>query len=157
MPLYQVRCLPALDMFTDRMHTRDIRQFGGVITTMPLFASFMMLFAMANAGFPGTSGFVGEFMIILGSMKIGFWVAFWAALTLILGAAYTLWMYKRVIFGPVTNDKVKKLKDINGYEVTAFILLAIMVIAMGVYPKPFLSYVHQMVSHTLAEADKSKL
>ncbi len=141
----------------DRMHTRDIKQFGGVITTMPVFASFMMLFAMANAGLPGTSGFVGEFMVILGSMKIGFWVAFWAALTLILGATYTLWMYKRVIFGPVTNPKVEKLKDLNGFEVSAFILLAVMVISMGVYPKPFLDYVHQTVSHTLAEADKSKL
>ncbi|WP_367607946.1 NADH-quinone oxidoreductase subunit M [Legionella sp. W05-934-2] len=140
----------------DRMHTRDIQQFGGVITTMPIFATFMMLFAMANAGLPGTSGFVGEFMVILGSMKIGFWVAFWAAMTLILGAAYTLWMYKRVIFGPVTNEKVKKLKDLNGFESAAFILLAVMVIAMGVYPKPMLNYVHQTVSHTLAEADKSK-
>lgn len=140
----------------DRMHTRDIKEFGGVVTTMPMFATFMMLFAMGNAGLPGTSGFVGEFMVILGSMKIGFWVAFWAALTLILGAAYTLWMYKRVIFGPVTNKKVEKLNDLNVYESSAFILLAIMVIAMGVYPKPMLNYVHQTVSHTLAEADKSK-
>jgi NADH-quinone oxidoreductase subunit M len=122
-----------------------------------MFASFFMLFAMANAGLPGTSGFVGEFMVILGSIKAGFWVAFWAATTLIIGAAYTLWMYKRVIFGPVANDKVAALKDISGFELSAYVLLAIMVVSMGVYPKPMLEYVHQSVSHTLALADKSKL
>lgn len=141
----------------DRMHTRMLSDFGGIVNTMPIFASFFMLFAMANAGLPGTSGFVGEFMVILGSIKAGFWVAFWAATTLIIGAAYTLWMYKRVIFGPVANDKVAKLKDISGFELIAYILLALMVIAMGVYPKPMLEYVHQTVSHTIALADKSKL
>jgi len=115
------------------------------------------LFAMANAGLPGTSGFVGEFMVILGSMKAGFWIAFWAAVTLILGAAYTLWMYKKVIFGAVANEKVAALKDISGFELSAYVLLALIVIAMGVYPKPMLEYVHQTVSHTLALADKSKL
>lgn len=112
---------------------------------------------MANAGLPGTSGFVGEFMVILGSIKAGFWVAFWAATTLIIGAAYTLWMYKRVIFGPIANKKVAALKDISGFELSAYVLLAIMVIALGVYPKPMLEFVHQTVSHTLALADKSKL
>jgi NADH-quinone oxidoreductase subunit M len=112
---------------------------------------------MANAGLPGTSGFVGEFMVILGSIKAGFWISFWAATTLIIGAAYTLWMYKRVIFGAVANDKVAALKDISGFELSAYVLLALMVIAMGVYPKPMLEYVHQTVSHTLALADKSKL
>lgn len=141
----------------DRMHTRNLSDFGGIVNTMPLFASFFMLFAMANAGLPGTSGFVGEFMVILGSIKAGFWVTFWAASTLIIGAAYTLWMYKRVIFGPVTNDKVAELKDITGFELSAYILLALMVVIMGVYPKPMLDYVHQTVSHTLALADKSKL
>jgi len=141
----------------DRMHTRRLSDFGGIVNTMPIFASFFMLFAMANAGLPGTSGFVGEFMVIIGSIKAGFWVAFWAASTLIIGAAYTLWMYKRVIFGAVTNDKVAKLKDISGFELSAYVLLAIMVIAMGVYPKPMLEYVHQTVSHTLALADKTKL
>jgi NADH-quinone oxidoreductase subunit M len=141
----------------DRMHTRKLSDFGGVVNTMPMFASFFMLFAMANAGLPGTSGFVGEFMVILGSMKAGFWIAFWAASTLILGAAYTLWMYKRVIFGPIVNTKVAELTDINGFELSAYILLAIMVLGMGVYPKPMLSYIHQTVSHTLAQADKSKL
>ena len=141
----------------DRMHTRQVRDFGGIVNSMPLFASFFMLFAMANAGLPGTSGFVGEFMVILGSIKAGFWVAFWAATTLIIGAAYTLWMYKRVIFGPITNKKVAELKDLDGFEISAYVLLALMVIAMGVYPKPMLDYVHQTVSHTLAYADKSKL
>ncbi|KTD04084.1 NADH-quinone oxidoreductase chain M [Legionella geestiana] len=141
----------------DRMHTRKISDFGGLVHTMPVFATFFMLFAMANAGLPGTSGFVGEFMVILGSIKAGFWVAFWAATTLIIGAAYTLWLYKRVIFGPIANDKVAALKDISGFEVSAFVLLALMVVGMGVYPKPVLNLVHQSVSHTLAQADKTKL
>lgn len=141
----------------DRMHTRQIKDFGGIVNTMPVFASFFMLFAMANAGLPGTSGFVGEFMVILGSMNAGFWIAFCAASTLIIGAAYTLWMYKRVIFGPIANKKVEQLQDLNGFEMTAYMLLGIMVIAMGVYPKPMLGYVHQTVSHTLQLADKSKL
>jgi NADH-quinone oxidoreductase subunit M len=141
----------------DRMHTRQIKDFGGVINTMPVFASLFLFFAMANAGLPGTSGFVGEFMVILGSMQAGFWMAVWAATTLILGAAYTLWMYKRVFFGEVANKQVEKLKDISKFELSAYILLAVMVIGMGVYPKPVLKYVHQTVSHTLALADKSKL
>ncbi|ASQ44865.1 NADH-quinone oxidoreductase subunit M [Legionella clemsonensis] len=141
----------------DRMHTRQIKDFGGIVHTMPIFASFFMLFAMANAGLPGTSGFVGEFMVILGAVKASFWIAFWAATTLIIGAAYTLWMYKRVIFGPIANDKVAALKDLTGFEISAYVLLALMVIGMGVYPKPVLDYVHQSVSHTLAEANKSKL
>ena len=141
----------------ERMHTRLLSDFGGIVNTMPIFASFFMLFAMANAGLPGTSGFVGEFMVIIGSIKAGFWIAFWAATTLIIGAAYTLWMYKRVIFGAIANDKVAALKDISGFELTAYVLLAIMVIAMGVYPKPMLEYIHQTVSHTLALAANSKL
>lgn len=141
----------------ERMHTRQLSDFGGIVNTMPMFASFFMLFAMANAGLPGTSGFVGEFMVIIGSIKAGFWIAFWAATTLIIGAAYTLWMYKRVIFGAIANDKVAALKDISGFELSAYILLAIMVIAMGVYPKPMLEYIHQTVSHTLALAAQSKL
>jgi len=141
----------------DRMHTRQVKDFGGIVTSMPVFASFFMLFAMANAGLPGTSGFVGEFMVILGSIKAGFWVAFWASTTLIIGAVYTLWMYKRVIFGPVVNEKVAELKDLSRFELSAYILLAFMVIAMGVYPKPLLDYVHQTVSHTLAATDKTKL
>lgn len=141
----------------DRMHTRTLSDFGGIVNSMPIFASFFMLFAMANAGLPGTSGFVGEFMVILGSIKAGFWIAFWAASTLIIGAAYTLWMYKRVIFGPVKNPKIESLKDISGFELSAYVLLAMMVLAMGIYPKPMLKYIHQTVSHTLALADNSKL
>ena len=141
----------------DRLHTRQVKDFGGIVNSMPIFASFFMLFAMANAGLPGTSGFVGEFMVILGSMKAGFWVAFWAATTLIIGASYTLWMYKRVIFGATANQRIEKLHDMTGFELSAYVLLAFMVIAMGVYPKPMLGYVHQTVSHTLAQADKSKL
>ena len=141
----------------DRMHTRRISDFGGIVNTMPIFASFFILFAMANAGLPGTSGFVGEFMVILGSVKAGFWVAFWAATTLIIGASYTLWMVKRVIWGPIANKQVEALEDLSRFELSAYILLATAVIAMGVYPKPVLDYVHQTVSYTLAQADKSKV
>lgn len=140
----------------DRMHTRKIKDFGGLVTSMPIFASFFMLFSMANAGLPGTSGFIGEFMVIMGSIKAGFWIAFWAALTLIIGAGYTLWMYKRVIFGPVTNPNVEKLQDLNRYEVSAYVLLSLMVIAIGVYPQPMLNYLHQTVNHTLVLAAKTK-
>lgn len=140
----------------DRMHTRKISDFGGIVNQMPIFASFLMLFAMANAGLPGTSGFIGEFMVILGSVKAGFWVAFWAATTLIIGASYTLWMYKRVIFGPVINPKVETLNDLTFTEIAAYVLLAAMVIAMGVYPKPWLNYIHQTVNHTLLLANQSK-
>jgi NADH-quinone oxidoreductase subunit M len=141
----------------DRMHTRQITDFGGVVNTMPMFASLFMLFCMANAGLPGTSGFVGEFMVIVGSIKAGFWIAFWAASTLITAAAYNLWMYKRVIFGKIANDKVSTLKDLSGYELSAYVLLALMVLAMGIYPKPLLEYVHQTVSHTLTLASQTKL
>jgi len=141
----------------DRMHTRQLSDFGGVVNTMPVFASFFMLFAMANAGLPGTSGFVGEFMVIMGGLKAGFWVVFWAASTLIIGASYTLWMYKRVIFGPIVNERVAKLHDLTRFETSAYVLLAMMVVAMGVYPQPMLAYVHHTVSQTLAQADSSKL
>lgn len=141
----------------DRMHTRRLVDFGGIVNTMPIFASLFMLFCMANAGLPGTSGFVGEFMVIVGSMKAGFWITFWAATTLMTSAAYNLWMYKRVIFGKVANEKVAELKDLSVYELSAYLLLALMVIAMGVYPKPMLEYVHQTVSHTLALASQTKL
>jgi NADH-quinone oxidoreductase subunit M len=140
-----------------RMHTRAIADFGGVVNTMPLFASFLMLFGMANAGLPGTSGFVGEFMVILGGLKAGFWIGFLAALTLILGAAYTLWMYKRVIFGPIANPKVEKLKDINGLEVLAFSLLALAVLAFGVYPEPLLKLMHASIEHLLSLSQISKI
>ncbi|MBA2657540.1 MAG: NADH-quinone oxidoreductase subunit M [Tatlockia sp.] len=141
----------------ERMHSRQIKDFGGLVTSMPIFASFFMLFALANAGLPGTSGFVGEFMVILGAMKANFWLSFWAATTLITGASYTLWMYKRVVFGPVVNDKIAKLKDLTKFEISAYALLALMVMALGLYPKPMLEYVHQSVDHTLSLASKTKL
>lgn len=141
----------------DRLHTRQIKDFGGIVNTMPVFACFFMLFALANAGLPGTSGFVGEFMVILGSMDAGFWVAFFAAITLILGASYTLWLYKRVIFGEVANDNVRKARDLTKPELSAYILLGIVVIGFGIYPKPLLNYVHHTVSYTLAQSDKTKL
>ncbi len=141
----------------ERLHTRQISDFGGIVNTMPIFASLFMLFILANCGLPGTSGFVGEFMIILGSMNINFWVMFCAATTLIFGAVYNLWMYKRVIFGKITNQKVAALQDISGCELTAFVLLAIMVIIMGIYPQPLLNCIHQSATDTLIQANKSKL
>jgi NADH-quinone oxidoreductase subunit M len=133
----------------DRMHTRMIADYGGVVNTMPRFASFMMLFAMANAGLPATSGFVGEFMVILGAMKASFWLAFAAATTLVFGAAYTLWMYKRVIFGAVANEHVARLSDLNGREFVVLGLLALAVLGMGVYPLPFTEVMHASVNELL--------
>src|SRR5437868_9612926 len=121
----------------DRMHSRAIADYGGVVNSMPKFATLMMLFAMANAGLPATSGFVGEFLVIIGAMKTNFWLAFAAASTLVLGAAYTLWMYKRVIFGELANDHVRELKDLNHREFIVLGLLAGAVLWMGVYPLPF--------------------
>lgn len=141
----------------DRMHTRMIDDLGGVVNTMPRYASFLMLFAMANAGLPGTSGFIGEFMVILGSMHINFTVAFLAATTLILGAAYTLWMYKRVIFGSVQNKHVAELKDLMSYETISFLLLAVFVILLGVYPNWLFSYIHQSMHDVLMLAYKTKI
>jgi NADH-quinone oxidoreductase subunit M len=133
----------------DRMHTRMIGDYGGVVNTMPRFAAFMMLFAMANAGLPATSGFVGEFMVIMGAMKANFWLAFVAASTLILGAAYTLWMYKRVIFGAVANDHVRGLVDLNWRETTVLAALAAAVLLMGIYPLPFTEVMHASVNELL--------
>src|SRR5436190_900419 len=133
----------------DRMHSRMIADYGGVVNTMPKFASLMMLFAMANSGLPATSGFVGEFLVILGAMKTGFWLAFLAASTMVLGAAYTLWMYKRVMFGAVANPQVAALKDLNGREATVLGLLALAVLGMGVYPLPFTEVMHASVNELL--------
>ena len=126
----------------DRMHSRQISDYGGVANTMPVFASFMVLFAMANAGLPGTSGFVGEFLVILSAFKANFWIAFFAATTLIFGAAYTLWMIKRVVFGEVANDKVAALKDINNREFFILGVLAIAVLWLGLWPAPLLEVMH---------------
>jgi NADH-quinone oxidoreductase subunit M len=133
----------------DRMHSRNIADYGGVVNTMPKFASLMMLFAMANCGLPATSGFVGEFMVIMGAMKANFWLAFAAASTLIFGAAYTLWMYKRVIFGAVANDHVAALQDLNPRETLVLGALAIAVLFMGIYPLPFTEVMHASVNDLL--------
>ena len=141
----------------DRMHTRMIADYGGVVNTMPKFATLMMLFAMANAGLPATSGFVGEFMVIMGAMKANFWIALTAATIGILGAAYTLWMYKRVIFGAVANDHVAKLGDLNYREIIVLGTLALAVLWMGVYPKPFTEVMHSSVSDLLRHVAVPKL
>ncbi len=141
----------------DRMHSRQIADYGGVVNTMPKFASFFMLFAMANCGLPATSGFVGEFMVIMGAMKANFWVAFLAATTLVFGAAYTLWMYKRVIFGAVANDHVAALKDLNGREFFVLSALAAAVLFMGVYPLPFTEVMHASVNDLLRHVALPKL
>jgi len=141
----------------DRVHSREISAYGGVINTMPRFAFFAVLFAMANAGLPGTSGFVGEFMVILGAMKVNFWIAFAAATTLILGAAYTLWMTKRVIFGEIANDEVRSLDDINGREIAVLTILAVLVLAMGIYPMPFTEVMHESVNALIKHVALGKL
>jgi NADH-quinone oxidoreductase subunit M len=133
----------------DRMHSRQIADYGGVANTMPVFAAFMVFFAMANAGLPGTSGFVGEFMVILASFKASFWIAFLAATTLILGAAYTLWMIKRVIFGEVANDKVAALTDINKREFLFLALLALAVLGLGLWPDPLVEVMHATIDNLL--------
>jgi NADH-quinone oxidoreductase subunit M len=141
----------------DRMHSRNIADYGGVANTMPVFAAFFMLFAMANSGLPGTSGFVGEFMVIMGAVKANFWYAFAAASTLIFGAAYTLWMYKRVIFGAVANPKVAELTDLNKREKLIFVILAATVLGMGLYPFPFAEIMHVSVNDLLLHVARSKL
>ncbi|RTZ59849.1 MAG: NADH-quinone oxidoreductase subunit M [Gammaproteobacteria bacterium] len=141
----------------DRMHTRDISAYGGVGHTMPMFAAFMMLFTMANTGLPGTSGFVGELLVILGAFKTNIWLAVIAATTLVFGAAYSLWLYKRVIFGPVVNDDVKKLTDISRREALFLGLLAVFVLGIGLYPGPLLDVMHASVENLVAQASLSKL
>jgi NADH-quinone oxidoreductase subunit M len=141
----------------DRMHSREIADYGGVVNRMPVFAGFFMLFAMANAGLPGTSGFVGEFMVIMSAVKVNFWYAALAGMTLILGAAYTLWMYKRVVFGAVANDHVAALNDLSAREVVFMTVLAICVLVMGIYPAPFTEVLHVSVSDLLTHVAKSKL
>jgi NADH-quinone oxidoreductase subunit M len=141
----------------DRLHSRQIDDYGGVVNTMPIFAAFMVLFAMANAGLPGTSGFVGEFMVILGSFKASFWIAFLAALTLILGAAYTLWLVKRVIFGDIGNERVAGLQDINRRETLMLSVLAAAVLWVGVWPDPLVNVMHASVEHLIQHISVSKL
>ncbi|AJC21910.1 NADH-quinone oxidoreductase subunit M [Pandoraea pulmonicola] len=141
----------------DRMHSRNIADYGGVVNTMPKFAAFLMLFAMANSGLPATSGFVGEFLVILGAVKLNFWVGLLAATSLITGAAYSLWMYKRVIFGAIANDHVRELIDINRREFFMLAVLAALTLFMGIYPKPFTDLMHTSVVNLLAHVAQTKL
>jgi NADH-quinone oxidoreductase subunit M len=141
----------------DRVHSREIASYGGVVNTMPKFAAFALFFAMANCGLPGTAGFVGEWMVILATVKFNFWLGMLAASALIFGAAYTLWMVKRVYLGPVTNDDVRALKDINAREFLMLSLLALAVLWMGVYPKPFTDVMNVSVDQLLAHVAISKL
>ena len=141
----------------DRLHSRQIADYGGVVNRMPVFAALFMLFAMANSGLPGTSGFVGEFLVVLGSIKVNFWYAFAAATTLIFGAAYTLWMYKRVVFGAVANDHVAHLQDINLRELLVLGSLAIAVLWMGIYPAPFVDVLHTSVNDLISHVGQGKI
>jgi NADH-quinone oxidoreductase subunit M len=141
----------------DRMHSRNIADYGGVANTMPVFAAFFVLFAMANSGLPATSGFVGEFLVVLGAVKVNFWYAFLAATTLIFGAAYTLWMVKRVIYGEVANEGVAGLRDVNGREAAFLALLAACVLAMGIYPKPFADVMNPTIQELLRHVATTKL
>jgi len=147
----------SIGVLYDRMHTRNIADYGGVINVMPRFAAFAVLFAMANSGLPATSGFVGEFMVILGAVEFNFWIGLLAATTLILAASYSLWMVKRVFFGEVANDNVRGLTDINGREFAILGILAIAVLYMGVYPKPFTDVMHASVQALLDHVAISKL
>jgi len=141
----------------DRLHSREISTYGGVINSMPKFTGFAVLFSLANAGLPGTSGFVGEFMVILGSLQANFWFAFLAAMTLIVGAAYTLWMVKRVFWGPVTNSDISSLSDINARELFILAALAFAVLLVGIYPQPLVEVMHLSIVNLLEQALTTKL
>ncbi|MDP3654348.1 MAG: NADH-quinone oxidoreductase subunit M [Rhodoferax sp.] len=147
----------SIGVLYDRVHSREIASYGGVVNTMPKFAAFALLFSMANCGLPGTAGFVGEWMVILGAVKFNFWIGFAAASALIFGAAYTLWMFKRVYLGPVTNTHVKSLLDINSREFIMLALLAAATLYMGVYPKPFTDVMDVSVAQLLKHVALSKL
>jgi NADH-quinone oxidoreductase subunit M len=140
----------------DRVHSRKIADYGGVANTMPVFAAFMVLFSMANAGLPGTSGFVGEFMVIIASFKANPWFAFFAATTLVLGAAYTLWMVKRVIFGEVANDNVAALQDLNRREFIVLAILAFAVLLIGLWPAPLVDMMNVTIEHLVEQAGQTK-
>ena len=141
----------------DRVHSREISSYGGVVSTMPKFTAFALFFAMANCGLPATAGFVGEWMVILGAVKFNFWIGMASATALVFGAAYTLWMFKRVYFGPVTNEEVKGLRDINNREFLMLGLLAVAVLYMGLYPKPFTDVINTSVADLLGHVAVSKL
>jgi len=141
----------------DRVHSRQIADYGGVANTMPNFAAFMVFFAMANAGLPGTSGFVGEFMVIIASFKANFWYAFLAATTLVLGAAYTLWMIKRVVYGEVANDNVAALEDLNQREFIVLAVLAVAVLLIGLWPAPLVDMMNVTIEQLIQQIWQSKL
>jgi len=141
----------------DRVHSRQISDYGGVINKMPIFAAFMVLFALANTGLPGTSGFVGEFLVIIASFKASFWYSFFAAVTLMLGAAYTLWLVKRVVFGPIANAKVAHLTDVNGREFVVLGVLAVAVIVLGIWPEPLLKMMEPTIHHLVDQAVATKI
>lgn len=141
----------------DRMHTRNIIDYGGIVNKMPKFATFMLLFSMANIGLPGTSGFVGEFMVIMGSVQTNFLLGALAALTLVLGAAYTLWMYKRVVFGEIANSAIAQLKDVNKREYVVLAILVLAVLGMGLYPKMFSSIIHESINNLVNIVSQNKI
>jgi NADH-quinone oxidoreductase subunit M len=141
----------------DRVHSREISAYGGVINTMPVFGAFMILFSMANAGLPGTSGFVGEFLVVLAAFKANFWYAALAATTLILGAAYTLWLVKRVILGPVGNHHVAEMKDLDGREFLILAVLAVSVLLLGLWPAPLLDMMRGAIEHLTQQILATKL
>ncbi len=147
----------AIGVLYDRVHSRDIAAYGGVVNTMPKFAGFALFFTMANCGLPGTSGFVGEWMVILGTVKFNFWLAALAATALVFGAAYSLWMYKRVYFGEVANEQVRSLSDLNSREFLIMALLAIATLWIGVYPRPLTDVMHTSVQALLKHTAASKL
>jgi NADH-quinone oxidoreductase subunit M len=147
----------SIGVLYDRVHSREIASYGGVINTMPKFTAFALFFAMANCGLPATAGFVGEWMVILGAVKFNFWIGMAAASALIFGAAYTLWMFKRVYLGPVANDDVKSLNDINAREFLMLSLLAVAVLYMGIFPKPFTDVMGTSVTELLKHVAMSKL
>jgi len=147
----------AFGMLYERMHTRLIDDFGGIAKVMPVLAVFFMVFAMSNVGLPGTSGFVGEFMVILSAFKANMWVTVLAAMTLIVGASYTLWMYKRVFFGEIASDTVAALKDVDALEISIFVLLAVAIFFIGLYPEPLLKTFHASVGHLLDLSLRTKV
>ncbi len=141
----------------DRVHSRDIATYGGVINVMPKFGAFMILFAMANSGLPATSGFVGEFLVILAAFKANFWYALLAGTTLVLSAAYSLWLVKRVVLGPVANEKVAALTDLNGREFLVLSMLAVFVVLLGVYPAPLLDVMRGSIQHLVQQLLATKI
>jgi len=147
----------AFGVLYEQLHSRNIKDFGGIAKSMPLFAAFFMLFAMSNVGLPGTSGFVGEFMILLSTFKASFWVTFAAASTLVIGAAYTLWMYKRVFFGEIVHDSVAALRDVKAVEFIMFLLLSVAVLWIGLYPEPLLNVFHASIGNLLKLTMQSKI